>query len=173
MCRRHGGAAPQVRRRAAERVAAQTALQWARDELAERGTPDLDPLEHLERALEEAARLYWLADLACVWEVEQGGSLMSRGHDGLEVESPRSIDRARALQQWARTSKMALDAGVAERKVRIRLEQGQMMLGVAEGLFRLLQAEGVTGAVLQRAQRFYGEEVRKLGDIQGQARLEA
>lgn len=162
ICRKHG-VNKSVEAAAARRVAERTALQYARDELAKRGTPELDPLEHLEQTLEQAARLFWLADLRCEWEVERGGSLTTKGHDGLEIEAPAAVDRARALQQWARTSKMALDAGVAERKVQIRMQQGEMMLRCAQAAFRLLQAEGVAQVVVQRAQQVFGEEIRRLG----------
>lgn len=52
MCRMHGGAAPQVRRKANERVARETALEQGR-RLG--GVVDVDPHEAILSALQEAA----------------------------------------------------------------------------------------------------------------------
>src|ERR1039458_2033946 len=62
VCPTHGGQLPVVKRAAAARVVAQTALQNASAMLAASGIPDRTPLEHLEAVLGEDARAFALWD---------------------------------------------------------------------------------------------------------------
>lgn len=172
VCHKHGGKAPQVVRAAQRRLAQQTVLQRARAELERLGTPDRDPLDHLEAALEQAARLYALADLACEFLVAEGGTLTSTDRHGQVVGHPYVAERAQALNQWARISKYALDAGVAERRVEIIKEQGELMVAAARAALSGLQAKyGLTPQVVTDGLRMLGEQLRRLGpgDVEGRA----
>lgn len=174
VCRRHGGAAPQVRRRAAERVETQTALQWAERELQREGIRDQTPLEHLQETLTLAAYTYHHWRLACGTLMQEGRSTwMGRDRHGQLVLHPYVQAREAALQVWTRVAKYALEAKVAERLARVREQEGELLIAAAEAAFLVMGKHGASPAAIQAGRRALGLEVRKLGDIQGQARLKA
>jgi hypothetical protein len=68
------------------------------------------------------------------------------------------------LAQWARISKFALDAGVAERRVRILQQQGELMIGAAQAMMAHLQAQyGLQPAAAAEGLKVLGEQLRRLG----------
>lgn len=165
VCRFHGGSAPQVKAAARRRVETQTALQWAKRELERLGVEDRTPLEHLEASLVAAAYDYRVWSLACETLVQEGrSSLMGRDRHGQQTIHPYVSERDQALAQWARISKFALDAGVAERRVRILQQQGELMIGAAQAMMAHLQAQyGLQPAAAAEGLKVLGEQLRRLG----------
>lgn len=107
VCLVHGGAAPQVRRKAAERVALAEALRRA---------DHRPPWEVLSDALDAADSLMRQARMAAA----EGGRVTVEQLD-------RLVD---AIERAARMAKVALDAGVDERRVRLAEAQGVLLARV-------------------------------------------
>jgi hypothetical protein len=160
VCRLHGGSAPQVKKAAARRLATQTALQWATQELESAGLPDRTPLEHLEAVLEEDARAFALWDLACETLVVEGSTLLGKNKHGEELIHPYVVERNQAAQRWARTSKYALDAGVSERRVQIEQDRANL---IATAMRATLAALGLSAEVQQQGLSILGQKLRQLG----------
>lgn len=158
VCPKHGinGAA---RVAAKARVETQTALQWAKRELERVGIEGRTPLEHLEASLEEAARTYAVWELACETLVqEQRSGLMGRDRHGQLAIHPYVAEKDAALDRWARISKYALDAGVAERRVKILQEQGELMAGALRAVVGRLE---LPATAERQALAWLGEELQK------------
>lgn len=145
VCAAHGGRAPQVanaaeRRRAIAKVSA---------ELERIGIVDVDPLEAL--AFEVSRSATFLAFLGgLVGELaddrgndgpEAGGALYGPNHlgDGAPHVLVKMWNEER--DRLARFAKMAADAGVAERRVRMAESQGQ---AIAALITRVLEDLGLT-----------------------------
>lgn len=170
VCYRHGGAAPQVKAAANRRLAQQTALQWAQQELDRVGVSERTPLEHLEASLERAAQNFALWDLACrsllgdsygtgAEEGSLASQLVGRDRHGQLAIHPYVQERDQALQQWARISKYALDAGVSQRRVQIEQERANL---IAVALRSTLAALGLTPELQQQGLTLLGERLRAL-----------
>lgn len=150
-CRMHGGAAPQVQRRAAARVAEEN----ARRAVATYGLPrDMDPAAALlEEVHRTAGHVGWLAkrirDLdedALAWgltEVAEKAATEFPGTDRKETARPSVwldlYHRERA--HLVKVSKAALDAGISERLVRLAEQQGAMLAEVIRRSADALLAE--------------------------------
>jgi hypothetical protein len=137
----------------------QTALQWAKRELERTGVEGRTPLEHLEASLEEAARTYAVWELCCETLVqEQRSGLMGRDRHGQLAIHPYVTEKDAALDRWARISKYALDAGVAERRVKILQEQGELMASALRAVVGRLE---LSASAERQALAWLGEELQK------------
>lgn len=159
VCVKHGSTAPAVKAAAARRLETQTALQWAKRELERTGVEGRTPLEHLEASLEEAARTYAVWELCCETLVqEQRSGLMGRDRHGQLAIHPYVTEKDAALDRWARISKYALDAGVAERRVKILQEQGELMASALRAVVGRLE---LSASAERQALAWLGEELQK------------
>lgn len=168
VCRKHGGGAPQVKDKAKERVV----MDRIGQELARRDIPAVDPLEAL---LREVGRSFIvveaLADMLdrlkdpneqlatevkVMTDTEDGfvfswvDALWGPNHAG--DLAPHVVynmwERARAAH--AKVCKMAIDAGVSERQVRIAEAQGELLAKVVTAMlddpeWKLSQAQREKG----------------------------
>lgn len=124
VCRKHGAAAPQVRRLADERITLAEALVAA-------------PRRPVWEVLEDTAHYSDVLLRQVVLEVRSQGTV-----------SPELLDRlVQALERANRLSKTVLDAGVAERRTRLAEAQATQMFAV---FTRVLNALGLTAE--QKAQ---------------------
>jgi hypothetical protein len=150
----HGGAAPQVRRKANERVVREAALEQGR-RLG--GVIDVDPHEAILSALQEAAaNVAVLRRLVAGYEVDQ----LPAGTLGIyEDERTRLVKFA----------KLAIDAGVPERQVRVAKQQADQL---ATALDRALDAlvREIPPATRDALQRTLAAELRALAGENEEAR---
>lgn len=144
-CRNHGGASPQAKKKGAERVALAKI-----GELVEQLRPDsrVDPLDELLGVIGLDARMVALLETEVheftvhpeVSALGPPGALGIRpafyGPNHLGDGAPHIL--AAELKRWsdqlARHCKLALDAGVAERQVRLAEEQGRLIVRVIESM---------------------------------------
>lgn len=169
VCRYHGGAAPQVIKAAKVRAARVEAIAEAERMVARAGV-EADPLEHLLESLYRAAALVdvWGAMVAGLDakgakdmdeirgefnynEVshDNGVELIVTPKDPLTTVDGRGIAQVhpfvdeynKALDRRAKFAKMCLDAGVAERQVKLAEEQAQIVARVINGVLADLQIE--------------------------------
>jgi hypothetical protein len=142
----HGGAAPQVRRKAKERVVREAALEQGR-RLG--GVIDVDPHEAILSALQEAAaNVAVLRGLVAAHEVGE----VPAGILGMyEDERERLVKFA----------KLALDAGVPERRVRVAQEEAHQL---ARAFERALDAfaQDISPAMRDSLKRALGAELRAI-----------
>ena len=170
VCRVHGGSAPQVRKAAARRAAQLDAHQAAERMLAEAGV-DADPIEHLVDSLRRTAALaivygQMVADLDHATtqddtgqprgtlgyreapkssndelRVEANDRLLGLDRHGAATLHPFVVEYHRLLEVRAKLAKMAIDAGVEERRVQIAEEQGQVIVQVLRATLEDLGVE--------------------------------
>jgi hypothetical protein len=157
VCVVHGGRAPQVKAAAEVRRVEAEVVREAERMLALAGV-DRDPIEHLLYELHRstAVEAVWGSLVAKLDEAERGidraenpttgEGLLARkftGDAGYEaVIHPFVIAWNAERDRHAKLAKMAIDAGVADRQVRLAERQGEM---VGELLRIALRAAGVTG----------------------------
>jgi hypothetical protein len=154
VCWRHGGAASQVKARGAQRVA-----QWtARRELVRLGAAvDVHPIDALLEMVREAAgNVAFLRGR--VSELDQQAGLVALPSDADQLFRAEGIygpdhqgDGKRHIlvamydeerDRLAKFAKLALDAGVDEKLVRIAEAQGQQLAGVVRAAVRAAAADG-------------------------------
>lgn len=172
VCRIHGGAAPQVRRRAAANVARDRALAEAR-RLG--GSLEVDPHEVLLAQVREAA-----ANVE-VLRSHVAGLAVDLADDGTAVAVPEQriewdkggthVDAKVHIlvamynderDRLARYAKLAIDAGVAERQVRVAEQQAQR-LGRAFSRALDAAADQLTPAGREAVRVALASELRALG----------
>jgi hypothetical protein len=156
VCRRHGGAAPQVKAKAARRVAENKARRL----MATYGGPvDVDPWDALLGELRRTAgHVAWLGELIAGLDHvpgdekdepdddEGGGYSRPPGRPGVSglvqwrrdagvLEASAWVDLYhRERQHLARVAKDCLAAGVQEREVRLAEQQGELLAKVLDGV---------------------------------------
>ena len=131
----HGGSAPQVKAAAARRVA----LGEVEREAVRLGwSLDVDPLDALTEVVREAAANV-AAFRSAVEQLglrvaEDGGVAVPDGRDGRAEARPHVlvVMYAEWLDRLARFAKLALDAGVDERRVRLAEMEGRVLAAVVE-----------------------------------------
>jgi hypothetical protein len=159
----HGGGSPQVRKKANERLARQTALQVAQKELDKAGNVTKTPLEHLEAVLAEDARTYAIWTLACESLQAEGNELTIQNRHGELMSHPYLEERNKAATRWARTSKYALDAGVSAKRVAIEQQKAEMMAAALRATFTVLTREfDLPLGLPERGLAVLGGELRRL-----------
>ena len=171
VCRYHGGSAPQVRRSAERRLARDRAYGEAGRLMELMGESTAESADPLSTLLEAVARSRMMArafevlvaelDTANRIEVsedEDGGRYIKPGVLALtHLGDLTTHPYVEQLRTWtveaARISKLALDAGVEERKVQLAEEQGnllgQVLRGFVEGLVEELAAAGLDATTVR------------------------
>jgi hypothetical protein len=193
VCSFHGGKPPQVRQ-AAEVRAARLAAHAQADRMVARAGVDADPTEHLLESLHRAAALVevWgliVATLDEAAERETAGAGKLRGEigyerdgDGFEVRPkdrmlvlnahglarvhPFYSEYRDALEMRAKLAKLCIDAGVAERAVRVAESHAQLMADV----FRRVYNDPELGLTDEQRERARVVTARHLRLIEGGAR---
>jgi hypothetical protein len=117
-CKMHGGSTPNQIKKAAREEALEQVVAWG-------AAVDIDPLDALLQCVQRTAGLvaYFNGRVAALKEEE----LVTDGNLALWVRM-----EAEATERLARFSKMALDAGVAERRVRMAERTGELIAGALE-----------------------------------------
>jgi hypothetical protein len=156
-CELHGGAAPQAKA-AAEVRQVKAAAEAEAERMLELAGVERDPIEHLLYELHRstAVEAVWGSLVAKLDEAEREidraehptsarGLLAAKysGEGGFEaIVHPFVVMWNAERDRHAKLAKMAIDAGVADRQVRLAERQGEM---VGELLRIALRAAGVTG----------------------------
>lgn len=165
VCWKHGGAAGQVRRKAAERMERLRLEGEVGALLEEIGVEAAHPVEVLLDVVHQAHSMATLCG-----HLVAGLSPHPTNDEGKAVEAlygPDHLDDARPhvlvelhrkwLDTAARSSKLAIEAGVAERQIRLAEAQAGQLAGVLRGVtgdvFSALVEAGVDAAVVASFQR--------------------
>lgn len=132
VCLAHGARAPQVRAAAARRVA-RAELEGEVGRLLEQmgADPVPDLIDGLLIAVEHCARM-----VAVYRIVAAGRGVLGVNRHGEEVADPGVVEYRNWLDQYARLTKLALDAGIDERRIRISEAQSQGLFGCIERAFK-------------------------------------
>lgn len=168
VCWKHGGAAPQVRRAAARRVA----LQGITKEAARLGgMVDVDPLQAIVEMVREAAAnvaAYRLGIDGLGIEVAAGGSGVAfpSSYDDKGKRDPALAHILVELyngerERLVRFSKMALDAGIEVKRLELAQEQASL---VADAIRAAVDASGVTGDARRAALAAGAHVLRPTGE---------
>lgn len=115
VCVVHGGRAPQVKAAAARRVAEQELQGRIGQLLEEMGkAPTPDPIEGLLCVVDLAARM-----VAAIRLEAEAHDVVITNSRGDKVIDPVVVELRYWLDQYGRSAKLALDAGIDERRVRM------------------------------------------------------
>ena len=188
VCRNHGGATRQSKAVAVRRGQKVAALEYASKMLASpEARETADPAALLLDSLVswDALARYWtqLCAFLDIDSAEAGGlrgsldyspptdeldvlavstkeQLISLNRHGEAQIHPFVIEMKDALKERAKVADMCLKAGIAERKVRLAEEQGQMMVRIIRGVVR--DCERMTGQSIMSRPEFPGMVRRHL-----------
>lgn len=149
----HGARAPQVKAAAKRRVEAEKAAKA----VATFGLPrEIDPQSALlEEVHRTAGHVAWLSTL--IGELDQGELKQLDMSEKFEKPSVwvelYQVERV----HYARVAKMAIDAGIEERRVKLAEAHGEQLGAVIRNVladvFALLGAAGVAAEIIRRVQR--------------------
>ncbi len=146
LCRKHGGNNPHIKRKAKQRLAQQTVGAM----LAKQGI-ELDAVDPLEILLEQ---------LGMASGAAHAYGAMVRDLEGVTMASKFGLEPHVLIAMWneerdraSRLAKMALDAGVDERQVRLAERQGALLHKV----FILMLEDRMLGLTLE--QRETGKKI--------------
>lgn len=141
VCIRHGGASPQVKRKAAERLALQEAHQMAIDIIGQRAEA-MDPLDALVEAQINVEAMIEVSSRILKETVEEHGtgSLTVTDKKGTQAVHPHYEQLRHLNEQYARIAQLQVRTDVSERRVRIeelkgahieqRLRNGAIAMGL-------------------------------------------
>lgn len=115
VCRMHGGGAPQVKAGAKRRLA-KVALEGEVGRLLEQmgSDPVPDLIDGLLIAVEHCARM-----VAAYRIVAGRRGVLGVNRHGEEVPDPGVVEYRNWLDEWAKLTKLALDAGIDERRTKL------------------------------------------------------
>ena len=116
----HGGAAPQVKAKAKERLE----LEAAKDAVANYGLPrEIDPHSALmEELWRTAGHISWVG-------------LKIKGMDETETIGPLMVLYQTERDHFVKVAKSCIEAGIAERQVQIAEQQGQLIADLFKAVF--------------------------------------
>jgi hypothetical protein len=155
VCRIHGGAAAQVKAAAQRRLEtadAEKQVEHVRAELNRLGIAvEVDPLAALEHALYQA-----VGNVAYLEQRLDAENLTVRSPLHGEQMHPLYLAYERERDRVAKFSKMALDAGISEKRVRIAEKQAEVLRGL---MGRVLERLGIEPS---RARPVISQELARL-----------
>jgi hypothetical protein len=153
VCVKHGAGAPQVKAAAQRRLAVAAAARMVAD-----AGMDLDPLDHLLGSLYRAyAQMEaWGAMVA---EIDERDGLKHHNRFGEQVIHPYVREYNGWVDRRARFAKMCLDAGVAERQVRMVEAQVELAQRAFEAMLGDLD---LSDSQRQEARKSYARHLRSV-----------
>jgi hypothetical protein len=134
VCSTHGGAAPQVKRKARERVEQEAAEKAVR---SFGGPVDVDPHTALLQELHRTAgHVAWLGDVVADLEKDKLWGLTGGAAGGIPEAKP-SVWVGMYQQErmhLAKVAKLCVDAGIEERRIRLAEDAGRQLAAVIRAI---------------------------------------
>lgn len=160
ICRHHGGSAPQVRAKAAERERVRRIEEHAAKVLAYEGVTAVeDPLDELGKLANSAMAL----QDALGARVNAMSKLEHFSTEGVATMKAEVAMYERAMDRTHRLLDSLVKHGYTERQIRIKETEAVLIAGVIR---RVLQAIGLTPEQVLEANRLMAEEFRKLEEAE-------
>lgn len=160
VCRHHGGSAPQVRAKAAERERVRKIEEHAAKVLAYEGVTAVeDPLDELGKLANSAMAL----QDALGARVNAMAELEHFSMEGVATMKAEVAMYERAMDRTHRLLDSLVKHGYTERQIRIKETEAVLIAGVIR---RVLQAIGLTPEQVLEANRLMAEEFRQLEEAE-------